>query len=289
MLPEKTVKNIALRQRFGQLVTRVWLTAVIAILLEMSGLNIASVRAEDDSHRVPLYERVNESYLADPHGMTDPARTSSYAAETEGAAEDFSQDPWEPFNEKMFWFNRNVFDRYLLKPMATAWDFVFPNPVQRSIRNALDNLFVVRRLANNLLQLKFQGAGREVARFTINSTVGVAGLFDVAKDGLGIEQSDEDTGQTLGFYGAGPGPYLVLPFLPPLTVRDGFGLVADTAMNPVNYFIPIGASLGIGGTNAVNERSLNLDGFEQVEQTTIDLYGAVRDAYLQRREAAIKE
>src|SRR5919106_5602450 len=133
-----------------------------------------------------------------------------------------------------------------------------------------------------------RGLAGELTRFFINTTMGVGGFFDAASD-LGIKRSDKDTGQTLGVYGAGPGPYLILPFLPPLTVRDGFGLVADTAMNPLNYFIPIGATLGIGGTNAVNERSLNLDGFEQVEQSTVDLYGAVRDAYLQRREAAIKE
>ena len=274
-----------------QLLTRVWLTGVIAILLQVSSLSIASVRAENGNQLSLLYEQVNEFHLADPYGMSDPAPVSSYVAEAESAAasKDFDEDPWEPFNEKMCWFNHNVFDRFLLKPIASAWGFVLPDPVQRSIRNALDNLLVVRRLANNLLQLKLQGAGREVMRFTINSTVGIAGFFDVAKYGLGIEQSDEDTGQTLGVYGTGPGPYLVLPFLPPLTVRDGFGLIADTAMNPLNYFIPIGASIGIGGTNVVNERSLNLDRFEQIEQTTVDLYGAVRDAYLQRRAAAIKQ
>jgi phospholipid-binding lipoprotein MlaA len=117
----------------------------------------------------------------------------------------------------------------------------------------------------------------------------VAGLFDVAKNGFGIQQSDEDTGQTLGVYGLGPGPYLVLPLLPVMTVRDGFGLAADLAMNPLNYFIPIGASLGIGATDAVNERSLNLATFERVEESVIDLYSAVRDGYLQRREAAIRD
>jgi phospholipid-binding lipoprotein MlaA len=141
-----------------------------------------------------------------------------------------------PFNENVFWFNRNVFDRFVLKPLATVWDTILPAPAQRSIHNALDNLGVVRRLTNNLLQLKLGGAGREVARFTINSTVGVAGLFDVAKDGFGIERSEEDTGQTLGVYGLGPGPYMVLPFLPVMTVRDGFGFAADAAMNPLSYF-----------------------------------------------------
>ena len=205
------------------------------------------------------------------------------------ASDEFEGDPWEPFNEKMFSFNHNVFDRFLLKPIATVWDVVLPDPAQRSVHNALDNLGVVRRLTNNLLQFKWTGAGREIARFTINSTLGVAGLFDVAKNGFGIQQSDEDTGQTLGVYGLGPGPYLVLPFLPVMTVRDGFGFAADAAMNPLNYFIPTGATLGIYGTDAVNERSLNLTTFEQVEESVIDLYSAVRDGYLQSREAAIKE
>ena len=219
-----------------------------------------------------------------------PATAQPTSSPTESVASDeFEGDPWEPFNERMFWFNRNVLDRFLLKPIATVWDAVLPNPVQRSIQNALNNLGVVPRLTNNLLQLKLGGAGREVARFSINSTVGVAGLFDVAKGGFGIERSDEDTGQTLGVYGLGPGPYMVLPFLPVMTVRDGFGFAADAAMNPLSYLIPTGATLGIRGTDAVNERSLNLAAFEQVEESVIDLYGAVRDGYLQSREAAIKE
>jgi len=198
------------------------------------------------------------------------------------------QDPWEPFNDQVFSFNRQA-DRFLLKPIATGYDWVLPDPVQSSVGNALDNLDVVRRLTNNILQLKFAGAGREIARFTINSTLGIAGLFDVAKGKFGIEQANEDTGQTLGFYGIEPGPYLILPFLPVTTVRDGIGFIADTAMNPLNYFIPIGATLGKSGTDTVNERSVNLDEFQRVEETTIDLYSAVRNAYLQRREAAILE
>ena len=210
--------------------------------------------------------------------------------EAQGAvSEAADQDPWEPFNDKMFWFNRNVFDRYILKPVATGWNFVLPGVAQRSIKNALDNLNVVKRLVNSLLQAKWGGAGREVARFSINSTIGVAGLFDVAKDGFGILQSDEDTGQTFGVWGSGPGPYLVLPLLPVMTVRDGIGLVADTAMNPMGYFIPLWASVAVYGTYAVNERSLNLDRYERVEETVVDLYSAVRNGYLQRRAAAIKE
>jgi phospholipid-binding lipoprotein MlaA len=210
-------------------------------------------------------------------------------AETAEAGEDFDSDPLEAFNEKMFWFNREVLDRFLLKPAATAWDFVIPDPVQRGIYNIFDNLAVVRRVVNNTLQWKLAGAATEVARFTINSTVGLVGFFDVARDGFGIQQRDEDTGQTFGVWGIGPGPYLVLPFLPPLTIRDGIGYAFDTAMTPYIYFIPWYANAGLTATSTVNERSLNLETFERVAESTIDLYGAVRNAYLQRRAAAIRQ
>jgi phospholipid-binding lipoprotein MlaA len=210
-------------------------------------------------------------------------------ADTEATGEDFESDPLESFNEKMFWFNREVLDRFLLKPAATAWDFVIPDPVQRGIYNVFDNLAVVRRVVNNTLQLKLTGAATEMARFTINSTVGVVGFFDVARDAFGIQQRDEDTGQTFGVWGIGPGPYLVLPFLPPLTIRDGIGYAFDTAMTPYIYFIPWYANAGMTATSTVNERSLNLDRFERVAESTIDLYGAVRNAYLQRRAAAIRQ
>jgi len=213
---------------------------------------------------------------------------TSAMAEGSAAGGDFEFDPWEPFNEKMFWFNREVLDRFVLKPAATAWDFVLPNPVQKGIHNVFDNLAVVRRVVNNALQLKFAGAAKEAARFTINSTIGIVGFFDVAKEGFGIEQSDQDMGLTFGVWGIGPGPFLVLPFLPPLTVRDGIGYAVDVAMTPYIYFIPWYASIGSTATNMVNERSLNLDRFERVAESTVDLYGAVRNAYLQRRAAAIQ-
>lgn len=205
------------------------------------------------------------------------------------AGEDFENDPWEGFNEKMFWFNREVLDRYVLKPIATGWNFILPDQAQRGIHNVFDNLAVVRRVVNNALQLKFTGAATEVARFGINSTVGLAGLFDVAKDGFGIAQRDEDTGQTFGVWGMGAGPYLVLPFLPPLTVRDGIGYVIDGAMTPYIYFLPWYTLLAGTTVNTVNERSINLDRYERVAETTVDLYGAVRNAYLQRRAADIRQ
>lgn len=222
-----------------------------------------------------------------PQDRQDPG-TAPFG-ESSLAGEDFEYDPFEGFNERMFWFNREVLDRFLLKPAATAWDFIFPDPVQRGIYNVFDNLAVVRRVVNNSLQLKFTGAATEVARFTINSTVGLVGFFDVARDAFGIIQRDEDTGQTFGVWGVEPGPYLVLPFLPPLTIRDGIGYVFDTAMTPYIYFIPWYANAAGTATSTVNERSLNLERFESVAESTVDLYGAVRNAYLQRRAAAIRQ
>ena len=219
-------------------------------------------------------------------GYTEPAELATAAT---APGEDFEDDPWEGFNEKMFSFNREVLDRFLLKPIATGWDFIFPDMVQRGFRNMFDNIDVVRRVVNNGLQLKLTGAATELARFTINSTVGLVGFFDVAKDAFGIEQRDEDTGQTFGVWGAGPGAYLVLPFLPPMTVRDGIGYVFDGAMFPPSYFIPWWGTIAGTFTETVNERSLSLDRFERVAESTVDLYGAVRNAYLQRRAAAIKQ
>ena len=203
------------------------------------------------------------------------------------------EDPWEKFNEKMFSFNRGV-DRWFLKPVATGYDLVLPDVAQIGIRNAISNIDVFRRLVNSLLQLKFEGAAREILRFTINSTFGIGGLVDFAKLSSNIPESDEDTGQTMGVYGVKPGPYLVLPFFSPMTVRDGFGTLFDRAMNPLLYVgIFVDGASGVGaGTftlNAINERSLNLETFEQVEDSVIDLYSAVRNAYLQNREASIKE
>jgi len=260
----------------------------LAVLLAMPASADESAPATEPS------EEANPTTLAqaDVQSATAPASATvnlTGLAEASTAGEDFENDPFESFNEKMFWFNREVLDRYILRPVATGWDFVLPDPVQRGVHNFFDNLAVVRRVVNNGLQLKFTGAATELARFTINSTIGVAGFFDVAKDAFGIEQRDEDTGQTFGVWGAGPGPYLVLPFLPPLTVRDGIGYAFDIAMTPYTYFIPWWATFAGSITDIVNERSLNLDRFERVAESTVDLYGAVRNAYLQRRAAAIKQ
>lgn len=195
-------------------------------------------------------------------------------------------DPWQPFNELMFAFNHDILDRWLVKPAATGWETVVPAPARRGLARALDNLDMPRRAVNNVLQLRPIGAGREVARFVVNTTVGVVGFFDVASL-VHLEASDADTGQTLALYGIGAGPYLVLPTMPPLTVRDAIGRTADGMLDPIGYFLPFVANQVKSVVSAVNERSLQLELFADVEESVLDLYSAARNGYLQRRRRAV--
>ena len=198
----------------------------------------------------------------------------------------------ETFNEAMFDVNLWL-DEKLLRPVARSYEKVVPEGARLGARRFFLNLGFIPRAANSLLQLKFDGAAREVSRFMLNTTIGGLGFFDVAKNQFGIQESNEDFGQTLGHYGVEDGGYLVLPFLGPSTVRDTVGFVIDGAMDPKQYILSgthnFAISSGTTVTNAVNERSLNLELFEQVDRFSLDLYSVVQDFYLQRREQLIEE
>jgi phospholipid-binding lipoprotein MlaA len=208
-------------------------------------------------------------------------------AEADDGAGDY--DPWENFNDPVFQFNYKL-DRYLVKPAAKGYNLFIGDGEKQLISNVFDNVAFPKRFVNSLLQGKFGGAGRELSRFLINSTLGGAGMTDVAKYQFGIERSDEDTGQTLGVYGWEKSRYLVVPLLSPLTLRDGVGYVFDLALDPINYFVPFYPySLGRNVESRVNYRAQNVETFEAVEEGTLDLYSAVRNAYLKKREKQIKE
>ena len=194
-------------------------------------------------------------------------------------------DPLERINDDIFAFN-SAFDYFVLEPVAKTYAAVVPLPAQTGIRNAANNLGVARKAVNNLLQAKPIAASREVARFIINSTVGIVGLFDMARK-LGLEPSDQDMGITLGLYGISHGAYLVLPLLPPTTVRDGLGRVADSFMNPLSYFTPYYVPLSVTVADTVNNRALNMKTFDALK-LSIDPYGAVRNAYLQVRQRKLE-
>jgi phospholipid-binding lipoprotein MlaA len=200
-------------------------------------------------------------------------------------------DPLAPFNEKMFWFNLKL-DHYILHPIAKGYADIAPTPVRESVDSFFDNVNFIPRFANNLFQLRFLEAGGELARFGINSTLGVAGLFDVADKWFGLKEHSNDFGLTLGHYGSPPGAYVVWPFLGPSNVRDTIGYAADGAMWPLPYFVPwyvsMATSAGKNAMEAVNYRSLHLNLFEDVDRYAVDLYGAVQDGYMQRRAADLR-
>ena len=237
---------------------------------------------KDDNENIPLMdETVVEGTFED--SVEDPFE-DPFATESEPV-----RDPWEPFNSRTFALNYNI-DRYALKPAARVYSRVMPPDVQDSLANAFDNLGFASRFLNSIFQGKLDRAGIEMQRFLLNSTLGVGGLFDVAKYMFGIEAPPvEDAGQTLATYGVASGPYMVLPLLPPMTVRDAVGIAGDIFMNPVNYVIPFGPNLGLNAGGRLNDRAVNLETFEGLEESTIDLYGAVRSGYLDRRAKDIQE
>lgn len=201
-------------------------------------------------------------------------------------------DPLAPFNESMLTFNLKL-DDWVLRPVASGYAFIAPDVVRQSVGRFFDNVNVIPRFANNLFQLRFAEAGGEVARFGINTTLGVAGFFDPADAWFGLKEHNDDFGLTLRYYGAPTGPYVMLPFLGPSTIGDTVGIVVDGAMNPMSYLLPwyvyIPADVGWRVGEAVNYRSLHLNQFEEADRYAVDLYGAVQDAYLQTRVHETKE
>lgn len=201
-------------------------------------------------------------------------------------------DPLEPFNSAMFTFNLKL-DDWVLHPVASGYAVVMPQGGREAVGRFFSNVRVIPRFANNALQLRFPQAGTEVARFGINTTLGLLGLFDPADNWFGLKEHPDDFGLTLRYYGVPTGPYLMLPFFGPSTIGDAVGLAVDSAMDPVYWLVPWYVSMAAHGGQdigeAVNYRSLHLNQFEEADRYAIDLYGAVQDAYRQTRVNRMKE
>jgi phospholipid-binding lipoprotein MlaA len=197
------------------------------------------------------------------------------------------RDPIEPVNRAVFWFNDKLYF-YLFKPVARGLRVV-PEKVRVSADNFFDNLSAPLRFLNNVLQMQFDDASDELARFIFNSTFGVAGLFDVAKREGGIRRRNEDFGQTLGRYGVGSGFYLVLPVFGPSNVRDAAGRVGDYFLSPLTYALDSDERIVLSAVEKENALSLDRDTYEGIKRDALDPYLFIRDAYAQRREAVINE
>jgi phospholipid-binding lipoprotein MlaA len=196
-------------------------------------------------------------------------------------------DPWERMNRGTFRFNEGA-DRWVIEPIAKGMDFVIPDPAERAIRKFFENSMIPVHFTNALLQFKPAAAAEDLARFVVNTTIGIAGFFDPATH-FGLKAHHEDFGQTLGYWGVPPGPYLVLPLLGPSSPRDTVGLIADSAALVYPYFVPFYVSTSIGVGRQLNLRSLALDEIAAERKAALDFYAAVRNAHMSFRENLIRD
>jgi phospholipid-binding lipoprotein MlaA len=197
----------------------------------------------------------------------------------------------ESINRGVYKFN-DVTDRAVFKPVATAYKTVAPTPIRTGVNNFFNNLGTLTNVLNNLLQFKLANAFSEAGRFVINSTFGIAGFIDVTgMDKIPVHK--EDFGQTLGYWGVGPGAYLVLPFAGPSTVRDTTGWIVDlSTTDPITYTHNIGEVRlhnQLRAAQFIDKRTELLDAKDLVDDASLDPYAFMRDAYLQRRASLVQD
>ena len=196
-------------------------------------------------------------------------------------------DPWEGYNRTMYSIN-DGFDRAIFKPVAKGYDFIMPPPMSQGVTNFFSDIDDFRVIINDLLQFKFSQAAHDTGRFVLNSTVGVAGIFDVASYG-GIEKHREDFGQTLGVWGVGNGPYFVIPILGPSTVRDSVGLIGDAYTSPVIAIDDVATRNALIALFFIDTRANLLGASNILEEAAEDKYSYVRNAYLQYRRNLVHD
>jgi phospholipid-binding lipoprotein MlaA len=198
------------------------------------------------------------------------------------------RDPWESFNRSVFEFNEGL-DKYLLKPVVSAYRFILPEIVRDGIYNFFSNYSDIYTALQNLLQGKPDLAFNDLMRVAVNTIFGLGGLMDVATPG-GLPKHKEDWGQTFGVWGVPSGPYLVLPFFGPSTIRDTFGTAADLETDYLFKYIPdVGLRNSITGLRVINARNTFYEAGDLLDGAALDKYSFIRDAYLQRREYQINE
>lgn len=198
-------------------------------------------------------------------------------------------DPLEPLNRAFFEFNDRLYF-WVLKPISRGYKWVVPEPLRKGVKNFFVNILMPVRAVNCLLQGKPRRFGNELARFFINSTAGVGGLGDPAGKALKFEIYEEDLGQTLGVYGAGPGFFINWPVLGPSSVRDTLGLVGDSFLNPLNYILDSTKyNLAARGVKTVNSTSFRIGEYEALKEAAFDPYVSLRNAYHQNRQYEIRK
>ncbi|MGB6327330.1 MAG: VacJ family lipoprotein [Halarcobacter sp.] len=232
-----------------------------------------------------LQEKENES----DNFLSEQSFDDEYAQKAENA------DPLEPYNRLVTSFNDILYVN-VLNPTARTYANVVHQDIRVGISNFFHNITFPIRFANNILQFKFSYASEELGRFLLNSTVGILGFMDPAKEQFNLQKREEDFGQTLGYYGFKEGFHIVLPILGPSNLRDLAGNLVDNYIDPlstgeIKYKIPnnIEKTVAIKTFDTVNKISLNLGKYENVKEDAIDLYPFLKDIYTQQREKLIKE
>jgi phospholipid-binding lipoprotein MlaA len=237
----------------------------------------------DDIRPSPSEETTHET---ETESLNDDAGDVLEGEESEEVVQ--VADPLYPWNKAMYHVNDKVYF-WLVKPLAQGYSTVVPEDVRLSVSNFFDNITTPIRFVSSLLQFRIRDAGNELFRFVYNSTAGVCGLVDAAKEDFGVGRQDEDLGQTLGSYGIGHGFYLVLPFLGPSSLRDTVGRIGDRFLDPVHYVNPTVTSVGISVSERVNETSFWIGDYEDLKKSAIDPYVSIRDAYLQYRKKKVED
>jgi len=230
----------------------------------------------------------SEKSSPDSTRLADPEESSEESMNTDEHQKILS-DPLEPINRVFFHFNDKLYF-WFLKPVASGYKMVVPQPVRVGVRNFFHNVAFPVRFVNCLFQAKIDDAGVELSRFVVNTCVGLAGFVDVATKRLNYKRQEEDLGQTLGSYGVGPGIYINWPILGPSSLRDTFGSVGDAFLDPLNYIIPhTKYNISVKAYNGINETSLIIGDYEDLKRAAFDPYIATRNAYFQYRQNKIKE
>lgn len=240
----------------------------------------------------------NFSYATQDINGSNDTNSSSFEEEFGDTNKSATFDPFEKYNRAMTTFNDKLYVN-IIDPVARGYSNVVPEGGRLATSNFISNLGYPVRLTNNVLQLKLKNSAKETGRFVVNSIFGLGGFFDPAKTELQWEPSEEDFGQTLGFYGFPDGPHIVLPFLGPSNLRDTMGLAADINIDPltnsryhtIDYKIPrnIAQSAGIKSISTINTISLHPGEYDLIKKDAIDFYPFLRDAYTQNRKQKIKE
>jgi len=234
------------------------------------------------------------SRLTGPQVLCSAEESDNISADPDPFSDEYEDidpiaDPLEPLNRAFFHFNDKLYF-WFLKPLATGYEKAVPKQLRIGVRNFFSNLTMPVRAVNCLLQGKVEGFVDELARFFINSSAGMLGFMDPAKQALNIEKQDEDFGQTLGSLGLGPGLFIDWPILGPSSLRDSIGWVGDGLLNPLNYAIDATKyNLAAKGYKGVNNTSLQLGEYESLKKAAVDPYISLRDAYHQYRQGKIRE